>query len=926
MAVYPTSYKVWAYLDGGWVDLTSDCIKDDIFAMWGMMGNNPFDRLATTGRMNFQLNNVTGKYSPDRAGVLAGWKQGVPVRLILTYAGEDYVRFRGMVSKIDIKTGLRAKRVFVTALDWMDYAAQYPLVSQGYVSEASGDDALNIIVPAMPIPPQNTDFDVGASTFPVLFDTLSTKTRAYTEFSKIAFSEFGYIYLKKDKASGETLVFESANYRNGLRELTELAPGETFTADNSMMDADVTYGDQIINRIDLRAYPKRLDTTEQVLFSLGSPMRIGSGETIEFVGQYTDPYGGGTQVNGVPYLMIDPNTPNELGPKMIVEYTDPSFIGTRTVGLRPVSNDTYAQNNQATTNFGTTGTCVIGERNDEVTYIRRAWFKWAGLSDGTIPATATIVSASIWLYCFTDYADNARTLRVYRPKLAWVENELTWTIWKTGSAWNSLGGFNVLDCEQTDIGSRDFAAVDLGWKEFILTPAKIQEYLPGGAWTDNGFMIKADTELNDAHRFYTSDFPPTTEDFLMWTTEKIGGLNKSTYLTVVANYDLSTSSVHYTLTNTYTGTCWIRKLQARGIGLYAQNPAEVEISNEASYNEHGYQIKVLDQLYQRDVSHGVIEAQKIIDSYKKPKTTLNRVTFNANRNDQLMRAFLILDVGDLISIKEVDSGIDGWYYIQAVEFTIGIGGVIMFSWRVIAACSLLSGCLAPIIVDTSAGGGVNFGHLPEISNLPERTFSAQIYLSSSPTDIHVVVSTLSDSAGLIFFVRDDNSLRWFQQQIGDGGSGSWKTDPDVVAEGTWITVTGSRNDTDDPILYIDGVDQAPLTEIIHDAGPVMDETGNNFVIGNAKSSLADYTYPLCGYIKNVRVYNVILTPAEVADLAAGANITRGLVFLAPNVRTKELDYFDNTLLDEDNDKVIDDMYGAIGSIHAPVTSQLIPYP
>ena len=955
MTTFLDTYKIYAYLDGAWVDLTSDCVKDDIRGMWGMMGNTPLDILATTGRLYFQLNNTTLKYSPNLPGVLTGWKQGVPVILEVTYDGVPYIRFRGAIDKIDITTGLKAKRVYVTVLDWMDYATKYPLTSQGYVAEVTGDEVLSLITPNMPIEPQTTDYAEGVSTFPVAFDSLSTKTRSYTEFSKIAFSEFGQIYLKKDKAYGETLVFESAHSRHGLRtptlipkaaidsgfllqengdyllqeNLDKIILGEEpveFESDNSMMGADISYGDQIINRVNVVAYPKRLDTTEQILYSLGTPMQIGSGETIEYTGQYTDPQGGAT-VNAVPYLMIDPNDEAQVGPKMTVSYTMPGIPGVITKTLK-VDEDTRIHSSGVNTNYSASDHIDIGEMNDSVS-VRRTLLRFSGLSDGTIPATATIVYSSLFLSIKGNYTSNARTFYVYRPKRAWVENQVTWNSWKTGSAWTAAGAFNAADCETTEIGSCDFGTTDTGWKEFVLTPAEVEEYITG-AWDNNGFMLKAATESNDAYTFSSSKEATAIVDFSMWTSQYTGGHDRSTYLTVVANYEKSTGSVSYTLTNTYSRSCWIRKLQARGIGIYSQQPAEVEIANQTSYDEYGYQPKTLDQLYQRDVAQGVIEAKKIINNYKQPMTTLNKVTFCANRSGALMEAFLNLDVGDLVSIKEDDAGIDGWYYIQAVEFTIGLGGVIMFAWKVIAACSLLSGCLAPVVLDlTAENSGVNFGYLPQVSeNIDHRTFSAWIYLNGdSNVWGNYIIAPFSDDAGVAFYIATPvaNSLRWYQKQQAGTNPGFWETPNDSISYNNWIHVAGSRDGLAVPKLYINGVDQA-LYEIYPGVGNIADENGVNLVIGNRKTSTKDYDTPLRGYLKNVRIFNVILTPAEIADLALGVDITRGLVFNAPNVKTKDLDYYDNTLLDPDNDGLIDDMYGVIGSIHDPVTTQLIPYP
>jgi len=69
-----------------------------------------------------------------------------------------------------------------------------------------------------------------------------------------------------------------------------------------------------------------------------------------------------------------------------------------------------------------------------------------------------------------------------------------------------------------------------------------------------------------------------------------------------------------------------------------------------------------------------------------------------------------------------------------------------------------------------------------------------------------------------------------------------------------------------------------------------------------------------------------LTPAEVATLFAdgahGDGVTRGLVFRGPCVKTSELSYWeDHTMVA--GDKVIDDMYRALGSANGTIITRLI---
>jgi len=254
-----------------------------------MSGNSELDRLADTGVAGFIMNNSSGKYLPGLAGSLAGFAKGTAIRLIFNYSGNEYKRFYGSIDDIYpyVKgyPGSEGDKVSVTVTDWMDYAATHPLLTPAVGTNKRGDEMITTLLAALPIAPLNTDLDTGVNTFPLSFDAVTIKTKAYSELSKIALSELGYIYLIKDPVYGETLVFENADARNGLRT-------PDFVIDNSMTSLEVDYGKNVINRFGNIAYPRKTAVALEVLFSLDSPLAVNTGATLIFRGSYKDPSGG----------------------------------------------------------------------------------------------------------------------------------------------------------------------------------------------------------------------------------------------------------------------------------------------------------------------------------------------------------------------------------------------------------------------------------------------------------------------------------------------------------------------------------------------------------------------------------------------------------------------------------------------------------
>lgn len=198
-----------------------------------------------------------------------------------------------------------------------------------------------------------------------------------------------------------------------------------------------------------------------------------------------------TTLNGQPYLLL--TLPSLAG--MARPVIDP------TLTLQPNATDgvdTYLQNDQATSNFGTIASLRVGESNVS-TSNRRSLIKF-DLS--SLPDAAVIGSSTFSLYEISNVASNARTMRVFRTKRAWVELQATWNIYSTGNSWSTAGGFHSDDCEQTDIGNRAFTSTEAlnEFKDFSLSPTTKASLDLG-----NGWLLKMDTELDDAHFFASSD-------------------------------------------------------------------------------------------------------------------------------------------------------------------------------------------------------------------------------------------------------------------------------------------------------------------------------------------------------------------------------------------------------------------------------------
>lgn len=419
--------------------------------------------------------------------------------------------------------------------------------------------------------------------------------------------------------------------------------------------------------------------------------------------------------------------------------------------------------------------------------------------------------------------------------------------------------------------------------------------------------------------------PVATTDYLMNTKSDGSGTNITVSLTIVS-ITFGTEGYTAQLKNTNALTGWIIKFNVRGFGIYNYNPIQHLAQDQASKDAYGISSETADQKYKIDTYAGSIFVNGVVEEEKNPKTVLKTITFLANRSDVLMQAFLGLDISSLVEIKIDEINLDGYYFIQdVVEFSISPGGKVMCTWSFKQLLSLLLG-LSMISVEFNRANntGVNFDYLPVVSNIPRRTMCAWIYLTTAVTSgsSNVIAGIFMETGGdATFYIAVSLTNAFRAGQGYDVSRGFWQTADNTIVVNQWHHVAFSidaSNSANSPSLYIDGV---PVAFSVSQApsGVQADETGIPFVIGNVKTANRDYIDGFNGKIKDVRVYNRVLSDAEIASIYnAGTpdfnNVPDGLIFQAFAVRTNKLSSYVNQTL-TDSLKVRDNIRGVVGTPH-----------
>lgn len=290
----------------GWTDVTADVrATAPIVCEYGIDGQEPTDRVASTGTLAFQLDNSEGNsggrlgyYSPFSTVKRSGFTFNIGVRFWLGYLSDKIYKHRGKLDTIQPTPGKHGIRTTTCqSVDWIDDAARIDLPSLATATSQRGDQLLTTILAAMSSTPAATSFDTGASTFTYAFDGASgQKLKVREELIKIAASEQGYIYIQGDSTQGGTLKFEARGART-------TSPTTLLSFDNSMaVDGMGTTGSRsdIYSSVEVIVHPTTIAGSTTELWSLnGAETRIRAGQTLTIDGSFSDANGdacGGTSM------------------------------------------------------------------------------------------------------------------------------------------------------------------------------------------------------------------------------------------------------------------------------------------------------------------------------------------------------------------------------------------------------------------------------------------------------------------------------------------------------------------------------------------------------------------------------------------------------------------------------------------------------
>jgi hypothetical protein len=151
------------------------------------------------------------------------------------------------------------------------------------------------------------------------------------------------------------------------------------------------------------------------------------------------------------------------------------------------------------------------------------------------------------------------------------------------------------------------------------------------------------------------------------------------------------------------------------------------------------------------------------------------------------------------------------------------------------------------------------------ANLEKITVTAWAYArTDGGSDWGRIFDKRETSSEVITLLMGGSADRLVYSRHFSGGQGEWYTPENSFLNGAWyhVAVThDASSDTNDPLIYINGVSQT-LTENQSPSGDV-NTNPDDFIIGNRANDLAR---GFDGIIDEVRIYNRVLSGAEITDL------------------------------------------------------------
>ena len=357
-AVYP-DVRIETEIDGagnGWTDITNDVrFSEPVQLTYGIDGGGPQNRVGGSGDFSAVLDNSEGNegsqlgwYSPIHPFARSGVALNAGVRIRLGFGGvHTYKKF--YIDECQPTSGVNGERMTeLVGVDWMNRAAGHKLQGIPIQLGKRSDEIFSAIYQDVTPLPANTSIATGAETFKYALDNARDESeQARSAFQKLANSELGFIFTRRDATDGETLVFQSRH----SRPLDTTVQRHFDASEITGLDGAGHSNDQLFTRFQVVTHNRRVDPNPTtILYSLGDTVpEVPPGGTIHPFGPYRDPTQEAARVGGTDMVTPVLNTdyainslPNGMGADVAGDHTVVASFGANGVRWTITNNGSIA--------------------------------------------------------------------------------------------------------------------------------------------------------------------------------------------------------------------------------------------------------------------------------------------------------------------------------------------------------------------------------------------------------------------------------------------------------------------------------------------------------------------------------------------------------------------------------------------------------
>jgi hypothetical protein len=191
---------------GVWTDISDDIARQggDAVHHYGIDGNMPMDLTAGPGRLTFQARNdanrgrLAGRFTFGHLNCYHNWHDGTPIRVVYTFNGKQYIRWRGKVADADADPDpFGPRRVHVVCRDHMADLLEADIRAvavQSGQTEAAGITAVLDAVPTDAQPPARS-LDTAVDSYTFSLDRIGESSKAASAIDDLDKSSFGVSFV-----------------------------------------------------------------------------------------------------------------------------------------------------------------------------------------------------------------------------------------------------------------------------------------------------------------------------------------------------------------------------------------------------------------------------------------------------------------------------------------------------------------------------------------------------------------------------------------------------------------------------------------------------------------------------------------------------------------------------------------------------------